>query len=156
MIDRTRFDAIRQQHGHYASWAVWAEASETPKSNVGDMSIFDVEANSSLLATIKGNVVMVGRLFVADRGNSRIQIFDQDGKFLNEWTQFGRPSGIFIDKNDVLYSADSESGGDPKRNPPFTRGISLSSRIPIRTDRGKASRQTPRATCLGRLPAMVG
>ena len=60
MIDRTRFDAIRRQHGRYASWAVWARASETPKSNIGDLSIFDVEANGSLLETIKGNVVMVG------------------------------------------------------------------------------------------------
>ena len=25
------------------------------------------------------------------------------------WSQFGRPSGIYIDKNDMLYSADSES-----------------------------------------------
>src|SRR5579872_5005340 len=33
-----------------------------------------------------------GRLFVADRGNSRIQMFDQDGKFLGQWSQFGRPS----------------------------------------------------------------
>jgi DNA-binding beta-propeller fold protein YncE len=31
-----------------------------------------------------------GRVFVADRANSRIQIFDQDGKFLAEWKQFGR------------------------------------------------------------------
>ena len=44
-----------------------------------------------------------GRLFVGDRTNNRIQIFDQDGKFLAEWKQFGRPSGIFIDKNDILY-----------------------------------------------------
>ena len=50
-----------------------------------------------------------GRLFVADRGNSRIDIFDQDGKQLGEWAQFGRPSGLYIDRNDVLYSADSES-----------------------------------------------
>ncbi len=50
-----------------------------------------------------------GRLFVADRQNNRIQIFDQDGKFLQVWYQFGRPSGIHIDKNDMLYSADSES-----------------------------------------------
>ena len=32
-----------------------------------------------------------------------IQIFDQDGKFLEEWKQFSRPSGIYIDKNDILY-----------------------------------------------------
>ena len=51
-----------------------------------------------------------GRLFVGDRGNNRIQIFDQDGKFIEEWKQFSRPSGIYIDKNDMLYVADSESG----------------------------------------------
>jgi sugar lactone lactonase YvrE len=46
-----------------------------------------------------------GRLFVADRGNRRIQIFDQDGRFLDQWTQFGSPSGIWIDKHDTLYVA---------------------------------------------------
>ena len=56
-----------------------------------------------------------GRLFVGDRGNGRIQIFDQDGKFLTEWKQFGRPSGISIDRNDTIYVADSQS--DAKRNP---------------------------------------
>ena len=50
-----------------------------------------------------------GRLFVADRGNVRLQIFDQGGKFLEEWKQFSRLSGIFIDKNDMLYGVDSES-----------------------------------------------
>jgi sugar lactone lactonase YvrE len=50
-----------------------------------------------------------GRLFVADRTNNRIQMFDQDGKLLGELTQFSRPSGIFIDANDRLYVADSES-----------------------------------------------
>jgi len=32
-----------------------------------------------------------GRFFVADRSNSRIDIFDQHGKFLTPWKQFGRP-----------------------------------------------------------------
>lgn len=50
-----------------------------------------------------------GRLFVGDRQNNRVQIFDQDGKFIAQWFQFGRPSGMYIDKNDVLYVADSES-----------------------------------------------
>ncbi len=62
-----------------------------------------------------------GRLFVADRANSRIQIFSQDGEHLATWTQFGRPSGLFIDKNDVLYAADSESNAG--RNPGVRRGI---------------------------------
>jgi DNA-binding beta-propeller fold protein YncE len=64
-----------------------------------------------------------GRLFVADRGNSRIQIFEQDGIWLESWTQFGRPSGLFIDKNDTLYVADSESNTGPGRNPGWYRGI---------------------------------
>ena len=50
-----------------------------------------------------------GRLFVGDRQNNRIQIFDQDGTFIAQWFQFGRPSGIHIDKDDVIYVADSES-----------------------------------------------
>jgi sugar lactone lactonase YvrE len=66
-----------------------------------------------------------GRLFVADRGNSRIQIFDQDGKFIAEWKQFGRPSGIFISKDDTLYSVDSQS--DEKINPGVKRGIRIGS-----------------------------
>ena len=50
-----------------------------------------------------------GRLYVGDRWNNRIQIYDQNGAVLGQLTQFGRPSGIFIDKNDILYVADSES-----------------------------------------------
>ncbi|HKU65945.1 MAG TPA: hypothetical protein VJQ06_12885 [Rhizomicrobium sp.] len=50
-----------------------------------------------------------GRLFVADRGNSLVLVYDQNGKKLADWPQFGRPSGLYIDRNDVLYAADSES-----------------------------------------------
>jgi hypothetical protein len=50
------------------------------------------------------------RLFVADRGNMRIQILDQDGTFIAEWKQFGRPSGVTI-RNNSIYVADSESNG---------------------------------------------
>ncbi len=56
-----------------------------------------------------------GRLFIADRYNNRIHILDQEGNFVAFWTQFGRPSGIFIDENDLIYVADSESG--PATNP---------------------------------------
>jgi len=51
-----------------------------------------------------------GRLFVADRENRRVQIFDQDGGFIDAWTQFGSPSGIFISPDDVLYVADLSQG----------------------------------------------
>jgi sugar lactone lactonase YvrE len=67
-----------------------------------------------------------GRLFVADRGNFRIQIFDQDGKLLGAWKQFGRPSGVFIDKNDMIYVADSESNAVAD-HPGWERGIRIGS-----------------------------
>jgi DNA-binding beta-propeller fold protein YncE len=66
-----------------------------------------------------------GRLFVADRNNNRIQIFDQDGAFLDEWTQFGRPSGIAITKDDTIYVADSESWGPDE--PGWKKGIRVGS-----------------------------
>ena len=70
-----------------------------------------------------------GRLFVADRGNNRVQIFDQNGKFIAAWSQFSRPSGVYVDANDVLYVTDSESI-DKKGygyNPAFQRGMRVGS-----------------------------
>ena len=66
-----------------------------------------------------------GRLFVGDRNNNRIQIFDQDGNYLEEWKQFSRPSGIFIDKNEVIYVADSESESVSKNHYGWKRGIRI-------------------------------
>jgi hypothetical protein len=43
------------------------------------------------------------RLYVADRGNSRVQIFDLDGNFLAAWKQFGQPSSLFVGKDDTIY-----------------------------------------------------
>jgi hypothetical protein len=68
-----------------------------------------------------------GRLFVGDRGNNRIQIFDQDGNFIAQWTQFSRPSGVYIDKNDVIYVADSESGSVAKNHADWKRGMRVGS-----------------------------
>jgi DNA-binding beta-propeller fold protein YncE len=49
------------------------------------------------------------RVYVADRSNSRIQVFDANGKFLADWKQFGRPSGVYVDGNDTIYVADSQT-----------------------------------------------
>jgi DNA-binding beta-propeller fold protein YncE len=65
-----------------------------------------------------------GRVFVGDRGNNRIQIFDQDGTSLaTPWTQFGKPSGIAFDTKDQIYVADSES--DLVNNPGWEQGIRI-------------------------------
>ena len=67
-----------------------------------------------------------GRLFVADRGNNRIQIFDQDGNLLECcWEQYSRLSGIWIDENDMLYGADSESGSVSPEREDWLRGIRI-------------------------------
>ena len=65
-----------------------------------------------------------GRLIVADRANHRIQILDKsDGKFLGEFKNFSRTSGLVIDKDDTLYTIDSES--DAKRHPGWRKGIRI-------------------------------
>ncbi|MGD8289472.1 MAG: hypothetical protein PVF90_00960 [Gemmatimonadota bacterium] len=66
-----------------------------------------------------------GRLFIADRGNRRIQIFDQEGNHLDTWYQFSRISGLYIDSNDVLYAIDSES--DDNYNPGWRKGLRVGS-----------------------------
>ena len=66
-----------------------------------------------------------GRLFVADRGNRRIQIFDQAGKHLDTWYQFSRISGIHIAADDTLYAIDSES--DDNFNPGWRKGLRVGS-----------------------------
>jgi DNA-binding beta-propeller fold protein YncE len=64
-----------------------------------------------------------GRVFVADRANNRIQLFDQEGRHLSTWTQFGTPSGIAFDDKDQIYVADSES--DNVNNPGWEQGIRI-------------------------------
>jgi hypothetical protein len=59
-MDIRHFESIKQKHGSYASWAVWADAAEKPKSNIGDMSVFDLGSNPALLHVLKTNVIMVG------------------------------------------------------------------------------------------------
>ena len=64
-----------------------------------------------------------GRLIVGDRNNNRIQIFDQNGTFIQEFRQFSRPSGVWVDKNDILYVADSESESVSRNHNGWKRGI---------------------------------
>ncbi len=66
-----------------------------------------------------------GRLIVADRHNHRIQILTKEGKYLGEWRDFSRVSGLAIDASDMIYAADSES--DPRRHPGWLKGIRIGS-----------------------------
>jgi len=44
-----------------------------------------------------------GYVYVADRQNNRVQVFDQDGTFIAAWTQFGQPSSVYVDERDNIY-----------------------------------------------------
>ncbi|MCB2053833.1 MAG: hypothetical protein KDE35_06270 [Geminicoccaceae bacterium] len=60
-----------------------------------------------------------GRVFVADRENSRIQIFSSDGAFLDAWNWVNRPDDLFIDANDYLYVAELGWSTPPQAQPHF-------------------------------------
>lgn len=60
MIDRDHYLKIAKKYGDYASWAIWADADSQPKSNVGDLTIFDLKINKNLLEYLNPNFVMVG------------------------------------------------------------------------------------------------
>lgn len=81
-----------------------------------------------------------GRLFVADRSNNRVQVFDRDLNVVDDWRHFGRPSGVAILKDDTLVVSDSESGfpidgpsiapeggGRVVRNPGWRNGVRIGS-----------------------------
>jgi DNA-binding beta-propeller fold protein YncE len=103
-----------------------------------------------------------GRLIVADRHNHRLQILTKAGQVVGEYDDFGRVSGLAVDKNDMVYTADSES--TEKVHPGWLRGIRIGSLkdgkatlfIPAhKTDSptarwGKASPSMPPAICTPR------
>lgn len=60
MIDRSTFEFIKRKYGQYSSWAIWANAGEKPKSNVGDLWVFDINKNPGLLQQLNPNIIMVG------------------------------------------------------------------------------------------------
>jgi DNA-binding beta-propeller fold protein YncE len=73
-----------------------------------------------------------GNVYVADRGNQRIQVFDSAGHYLSQWAgkQLGRPYAIAIDKGGKAYLAD---GGDQPDGPPDRSAWVLArlDRIPV-------------------------
>jgi DNA-binding beta-propeller fold protein YncE len=64
-----------------------------------------------------------GNMYIADRGNDRVQVLDKQGNFITRWTQFGKPSAIAIDNKGHIYVADGMSDGH--WNPGWERGIRI-------------------------------
>jgi peptidylamidoglycolate lyase len=65
-----------------------------------------------------------GRVYVADRGNSRVQVFDSHGVFLEEWhgADLGRPFGVMMGPGERIFVVD---GGDNPQTPPDRSGVAI-------------------------------
>lgn len=63
---------------------------------------------------------------MVDRGNKRVQVFDQDGKLITIWKQFGTPNSIFVDKDDNMFVGSGATGGKSAVN---DRGIVVGNAI---------------------------
>ena len=60
------------------------------------------------------------RVYVCDRENDRIQLFDPDGRYLAEWTDVQRPCHIAFDPDGYAYVAELWR---PKGKGSFTHGF---------------------------------
>jgi DNA-binding beta-propeller fold protein YncE len=59
----------------------------------------------------------LGRVYVADRANSRVQIFDAEGKYLGKWTEVGQPWGLaYSPRDNAIYMADGRNDRVVKLN----------------------------------------
>jgi streptogramin lyase len=71
-----------------------------------------------------------GRLYVADRNNARVQVFERSGKFVEEWRDVVVPWGFCVTKQDEIWvcgsspmawGAKDESFGCPPKDQVFMR-----------------------------------
>lgn len=67
----------------------------------------------------------LGRIYVADRENSRVQRFTSQGEFIDQWTEMARPMQVLIDPHDHVFVAEVGFRAGlfpwqvPPANPPF-------------------------------------
>ena len=92
-------------------------------------------ANSSASGKTRSRIS--GLNWTTDRGNHRLETFDQDGKYLESRYMNGRVSGFFI-KGNLLYAIDSESG--PLNHPNWRDGVRIG---PLDKDRVTAFTKYP-------------
>ena len=61
VISRAQFETVRKELGGHTSWAVWSPERARPKSNVGDLSIFnDKEKLTTTLKKLNPDIVLAG------------------------------------------------------------------------------------------------
>ena len=57
-------------------------------------------------------------MYVADRENHRVQIFDSNGKYQTQWNNLHRPCTIYISEEQLVYVGDLGWGMAVNRNHP--------------------------------------
>lgn len=75
-------------------------------------------------------------VYVADRENSRIQLFAPDGRYLSEWTDVARPTQVFIDRAGSVYVSELgyRAGMWPGISPPSSDATG--GRVSVFNERG--------------------
>ena len=60
-------------------------------------------------------LVYEGLVYVCDRENHRIQVFNTDGQFVTMWTDIQQPMDISVDKEGIFYVSEGRAGGPSAR-----------------------------------------
>ena len=68
------------------------------------------------------------RVYICDRSNRRVQIFDHDGNYINMWENLHSPGAAYCDRKNLVYIAEQGGRKDPGVSI-FTEDGELVSRI---------------------------
>jgi DNA-binding beta-propeller fold protein YncE len=77
-------------------------------------------------------IVAHEKVYVCDRENHRIQVFDLEGKFLELWTDIQRPMDISIDRDGMLVVSEGNVNGSSARISVFDTAGKVLSRFDCR------------------------
>ena len=99
MITREQFEFTKSKYGLHASWAVWADEGDTPKSNMGDLSVLNPDINKDVLSQLNPNVALVGLNI------SRGAIHEPFGNFHDRRPEATDYKTRFAVKNSPLWGA---------------------------------------------------
>ena len=107
-------DGYRQSRIHRFT----ADGELTLSWGSGDLTHYDenIHASTATPGTGPGefnlphsvNLDAEGRVYVMDRSNARIQVFDADGNYLTEWENVPVPNQATVDNDDVMHVVGAE------------------------------------------------
>jgi sugar lactone lactonase YvrE len=66
-----------------------------------------------------------GTVYVSDRENDRIQVFDSDGNYITQWTNMHRPNGMFIGPDGLMYVSELHANAGWRGGPAQPAQVSI-------------------------------